>query len=211
MARTAAFEANTGRYDDWFIRHEAAYISELRAVRSLLVQHSFGLEIGVGTGRFAAELGIQTGIDPSRNMLRKARERGLRVAGATAEALPFSDDTFDVCLVVTTICFVDDAAAMVREAYRVLKTGGTLIVGLIDRESRLGREYVAHQSESVFYRQATFYSANEVEALLAQAGFQQPEWVQTLFEPRSRTGVDEPTRPGFGEGSFVAVRARRFG
>ncbi len=35
----------------------------------------------------------------------------------------------------------------------------------------LGREYQAHKAESVFYREATFYSAGEVEHLLLHAGF----------------------------------------
>ena len=163
----------------------------------------------MGTGRFAGELGIQVGIDPSRNMLRRARERGISIAGATAEALPFGDHTFDICLVVTTICFVDDASDMLKEAFRVLKPGAVLAVGLIDRDSLLGQQYLAQQSESVFYREATFFSVAEVAALLADAGFTELNWVQTLFTAPSENAVDEPTRPGFGEGSFVAVSAIR--
>ena len=63
--RTAAFEANIDRYDRWYEEHRRAYRAELDAVRRLLPAAGSGLEIGVGTGRFAAPLGVGVGLDPS--------------------------------------------------------------------------------------------------------------------------------------------------
>ncbi len=203
------FETNTDRYDLWFVRHDAAYFSELSAVRCLLPSRGFGVEIGVGTGRFAAELGVRVGVDPSVNMLQKARSRDLIVLRGVAEALPFPNEAFDYCLIVTTICFVDDAKIMMKEARRVLKPYGSVVIGFIDRESPLGRHYLDHQSENVFYRSATFYSARDVETLLVDAGFGELRWVQTLFKGPSLAQAIEETRVGYGEGSFVAVRAVR--
>jgi ubiquinone/menaquinone biosynthesis C-methylase UbiE len=207
MARTAAFETNVDRYDQWFVRHDAAYFSELTAVRRLLPSRGLGVEIGVGTGRFAAALGIPVGVDPSVGMLRRARSRDLIVTCGIAEALPFSDHAFDYCLIVTTICFVDDPRIMLREARRVLKPYGSLVIGFIDRESPLGRHYLDQQSNNVFYREATFYSARDVESLLMETGFGGLRWVQTLFEEPPKANTIEETRSGHGEGSFVAVRA----
>ena len=65
MARNTTFDAYHGRYDNWYDRHGAAYGSELLAVRSLLPWQGVGLEIGIGTGRFAAPLGVRFDIDPS--------------------------------------------------------------------------------------------------------------------------------------------------
>lgn len=59
------FEKYTDRYDSWFDRHKAVYESELMALSELLVHTGTGMEVGVGTGRFAVPLGIKTGIDPS--------------------------------------------------------------------------------------------------------------------------------------------------
>ncbi|MDA8107199.1 MAG: class I SAM-dependent methyltransferase [Betaproteobacteria bacterium] len=202
------FELFHRRYDEWFERHEAAYLSELLAVRALLPLRGRGLEIGVGTGRFAGPLGVEFGIDPAAEMLGYARSRGVCVAAAVAEALPFADAAFDYTLVVTTICFVDDPTAMLREAARVLRPGGALVIGLIDRESPLGRDYVAHQAENVFYRDAKFYSAAEVGALLAQAGFSDAIWLQTLTQPLSEAREIEPLAEGTGRGAFLVVRAR---
>lgn len=207
MARIAPFERHTQRYERWFGRHEAAYRSELRVLRELLPDRGLGLEIGVGTGRFAKPLGIRVGIDPSLRMLAHARRHGIGVVCAVAESLPFRHDVFDHALIVTTICFVDDARAMLMEACRVLKPEGALIIGFIDRTSRLGRHYETHRHQNVFYRDAVFFSADEVDRLLSETGFGQRIWRQTLTKPLSEMVEVEPSRPGFGDGAFVAVRA----
>ncbi len=209
MPRTAPFELHHRRYDEWFVRHAAAYYSELLAVRALLPWRGRGLAIGVGTGRFAAPLGVQVGIDPAREMLAYATNRGISTVQAVAEALPFPASSFDYALSVTTICFVDDATAMLTEAYRVLKPGGELVIGFIDRSSDLGQHYLAHQAENVFYREATFYSAAEVERLLHDTGFSETVWVQTLSKPLDETHDIEPLHAGYGNGAFVVVKAHR--
>ena len=207
MPRITAFEAHSERYEAWFARHEAAYLSELLAVRALLPWSGRGLEIGVGSGRFAASLGVQVGVDPAPAMLALAAARGIEVVAGTAEHLPFPPASFDYALVVTTLCFVDSPARMLAEAHRVLKPHGSLVIGFIDRDSPLGRDYLAHQAESVFYREATFYSAGDVERLLGEAGFTIRAWGQTLSRSLAETREIEPLQPGRGRCSFVVVSA----
>ncbi len=89
MPRIAAFEAHAERYEAWFVRNETAYLSELLAVRAFLPWSGRGLEIGVGSGRFAAPLGIQVGVDPSPAMLALAAAHGIEVVAGTAENLPW--------------------------------------------------------------------------------------------------------------------------
>jgi SAM-dependent methyltransferase len=208
MPRAAAFEAHHERYEAWFGRHEAAYLTELLALRAFVPWQGRGLEIGVGSGRFAGPLGVQVGVDPSPAMLVHAARRGIQVVEGTAERLPFADASFDHALVVTTICFVDSPAALVAEARRVLRPGGRLVVGFIDRDSPLGRHYLAHKEESVFYREATFFSASEVEGILLGGGFTMAGWGQALSRPLAQALEIEPLRAGRGECAFVVACAR---
>lgn len=209
MARTDPFQLFTAQYDEWFEENRFVYEAELQAVRSLLPTGKHGLEIGAGTGRFAIPLGIETGIEPSGNMRSRARERGLGVLGAVAEFLPFRDATFEFALMVTTICFFDDVSAAFREARRVLSKNGCLIVGFVDRNSRIGQEYVRHQHENVFYREARFHSVEEVIHTMEDAGFHDFSFYQTIFEELHRITEHEAVRPGYGQGSFVVMRGRK--
>jgi SAM-dependent methyltransferase len=208
-AKTAPFDAHSERYDQWFEVHRAAYISELLALRTLVPWDGYGLEIGVGTGRFAGQLGVAVGLDPSDAMLTRAAVRGVETAKGVAEALPFPDGSFDYALVVTTICFVDSPDKMLAEAHRVLRPDGKLVIGFIDRQSGIGRTYLEHQSESVFYCEAVFYSSAEVGELLRARGFIARAWEQTLFRPLAEITEIEPVRPGTGDGAFVVVTADR--
>ncbi len=72
------FDAEHGRYEAWFEHHPLAYHSELLAVRAVLPWQGRGIEIGVGSGRFAGPLGVGLGIDPSGPMLCHAMFEILR-------------------------------------------------------------------------------------------------------------------------------------
>lgn len=182
---------------------------ELLALRAFVPWQGRGIEIGVGSDHFAAPLGVQVGVDPSLAMLGYAAARGIEVVEGTAENLPFAEGSFDHALVVTTICFVDSPARMLAEARRVLRPGGRLVIGFIDRKSALGQDYLAHQAKNVFYREATFYSADEVEQLLLETGFLIDDWGQTLTRPLLKTQEIEPLRAGRGQSAFVVVTATR--
>ena len=209
VLRTEPFSRYHRRYDQWFESHWAAYASELLAVRTLLPTTGLGLEIGVGTGRFAAPLSVEYGIDPVPEMLPYARARGVRVVCAAAEVLPFPDRAFDYVLIVTTLCFVKDPQAMLREAARVLRPRGKIVIGFIDQLSPLGQQYLAHRAHSPFYREARFYSVGEVRNLLREAGFSGASWVQTLRTPLAQIKAVEGVSAGTGKGAFLVVRAQR--
>jgi len=211
MPKISPFQRYTEQYENWFTEHRWIYEAELRAVKALLPESSRGLEVevGVGTGRFAEPLGIKTGLEPSRRMREIAQKRGIKVLAGVAENLPFGDDKFDLVLMVTTVCFLDDIHKAFREAYRVLANGSFFIAGIVDRNSLIGQKYLKHQNESVFYKIATFFSVDEVVKIMRQAGFTDFIFRQTIFRSLSEVNENEPVKPGYGEGSFVAIRGRK--
>jgi len=211
MPKTQPFDENTTEYDDWFTKNRAAYESELQAVRGMLPDEGRGLEIGVGTGKFADPLGITLGIEPSRSMGDVARKRGIRISAGVAEALPVADGRLDFVLMVTVLCFFSDVDSALREVYRVLKIGGTVIIAFIDRESPMGRKYDAGKGDSLFYADANFLSAHEVAVHLEKAGFTNLRFVQTIFYSYKESDEIQPVREGHGEGVFVVVRAEKEG
>lgn len=206
MAHVMPFNRHTDRYEEWFEEHANAYTAELRALRLLLPRTGRGLEIGVGSGRFASPLGLRLGVDPSGRMAAIAREKGIQVAIGTGERLPVKSGSLDYILIVTTICFFDDILQALREAARALRQRGSIIIGLIDKTSELGRFYQAHKEENVFYREATFYSVEDVLYVLEEIDFKEFSFAQTLFSALNRIDESEPVREGFGEGAFVVIR-----
>lgn len=203
------FERNVSDYDAWFEEHAAAYASELQAVRELWPSDGIGLEIGVGTGRFAAELGIRFGVEPAVAMRTLAEDRGIEVFHAKAEALPFADETYDAVLMVTTVCFLDDVAKAFEETFRVLKRGGYFVVGHIVRDSTLGQRYERHKGGSTFYSDARFHSTDDISRAMQEAGFTDLAYRQTLFGDPDAMKKPEAVRVGHGDGAFVVIRGRR--
>jgi ubiquinone/menaquinone biosynthesis C-methylase UbiE len=206
MPKTESQEKHLDRYEQWFMDNPLAYLSEIKAIQALLPKNGAGVEIGVGTGRFAAPLKIRHGVESAAPMAALARKRGVEVSEGTAEKLPFEDDRFDFALMVTTLCFVDDPPAVLREVRRVLKPGGVLVVGLVDRASPLGRSLQKPKGENLFFREAAFHSVAEVVELLRGAGFADFAFTQTLFRPLAAIEGVEPVREGHGKGCFVAIR-----
>jgi ubiquinone/menaquinone biosynthesis C-methylase UbiE len=95
------------------------------------------LEIGVGSGLnlplYGAAADRVCGIDPSLELLDRARERiaaarvPVSLIRASAEQLPFADAAFDTLVMTWTLCSIPNPGAALNEMRRVLKPGGGLL------------------------------------------------------------------------------------
>ena len=192
-------------YDGWFDRHPVLFQSELAAIRLLLPPFEKGVEIGVGTGRFAAALGIRQGLEPLDEYAEIARSRGIEVAKGVAEQMPYADASFDLALMVTVDCFLNDVPKAFAETSRILKEGGTFVVAILDKNGAIAKKY--ERSGSPSYQNAHFHSPEEIVGWMTGAGFSDFHFAQTLVAE----GPASPEAPhtGVGTGSFAVVLGRK--
>jgi ubiquinone/menaquinone biosynthesis C-methylase UbiE len=119
-------------YDSWYDTPKggAIFKEEVQCLRHLGENYSGRwLEVGVGTGRFAQELGIIHGVDSSEQMAVIAKRRGIQVQVGSAMQLPFADSSFDGVLLALTLCFVVNPKQALREEQKQDLSGYFLKAG----------------------------------------------------------------------------------
>lgn len=95
------------------------------------------LDVGCGSGRIIQDLPNAIGLDILLPKLRFLRDRHRRLVQGTVFALPFPSARFDVVICSEVIEHVPDTPQVLRELTRVLRPGGTLILGTPDYSRRL--------------------------------------------------------------------------
>ena len=196
-------------YDAWFDREGSlTFFIEVRAFKSLLSSLPRPwLEIGVGSGRFAQALGIETGVDPSFKLAQMARKRGINAFLGRGEQKLFDEESFGTVFMIVTLCFLDSPLNVLTEANRILVPGGKIVLGLVLRESPWGELYRQKKNEGHrFYKYATFYRYDEVVRLLVKAGFVTERIISTLFQrPGEVHHMEEPKEGYFPDAGFTII------
>jgi SAM-dependent methyltransferase len=205
MAETpgaASFRTSAEAYD----RHIGRYGPELARGLLEIANVSAGqraLDVGCGPGALAAELrqvlgaGGVAAIDPSTSFVEACARRlpGVDARLASAEKLPFPDDSFDVALSQLAVNFMSDPLAGVREMRRVTRPGGTVAAAVWDYagEMTLLRRFwdaavsldpgVAESDEG---RSMPYCTPDELEGLWRDAGLQSPSVSALVVEAEYR-------------------------
>lgn len=90
------------------------------------------LDVGCGTGGnmlLLKEFGAVTGLDLSDEALKLAKDKNFaQLIKGDATKMPFSNDYFDIVSVLDTLEHVEDDKSVFKETFRVLKSGGILII-----------------------------------------------------------------------------------
>jgi SAM-dependent methyltransferase len=141
------------------------------------------LEVGCGTGHWLGSLGsLQArlyGLDLSTGMLRQAQQRPVPYALVRGRAgqPPFAAGTLDLIACINAIHHFEEPQAFVREAQRLLRTGGTLVVIGSDPRSHRHRWYLYDYFAGTYETDlARFSSWGTIVDWMANAGFSRIEW-----------------------------------
>lgn len=228
------FDEHAEAYDTWFMQNRMVLGSELLLFVRAVGQPGVALSVGCGSGLFESlalarhGMAVTFGVDPSPGMATIARKRGLSVALATAEALPYLDETFDTVVFNGSPSYIADLERAFRNGFAVLRPGGQIVVLDVPAESSYGLLYrlaaavgrwgdwrVSGAAPEHPYPLALATGANwrttpDKVKLLETVGFVDLTYYQTLTRhPRySNHGVEEVSE-GYDRGDYVAIRARR--
>jgi ubiquinone/menaquinone biosynthesis C-methylase UbiE len=208
------FDLYAEKYDSWYDSGggKPLYESELQCLKTLTEDcRPPVLEVGVGTGRFAQWLPGTIGIDPAYNVLRFAQRRGVRVALAMGEMLPFKDKTFGCVLLIVTLCFVQSPLYVLKEAKRVLKRNGSIIMGFVPKDSPWGEFYQEKKKMGhPFYSHAIFYSRKDLEKMLCKCEMRISKIRSTLLQrPQENRRIETPIDGFLKEAGFLCIEVKR--
>ncbi|HUU56047.1 MAG TPA: class I SAM-dependent methyltransferase [bacterium] len=163
-------------YDGWF---ETAAGRYARRLEDELLREAVGdvrgrrvLDVGCGTGlhlRLFAEGGAAgVGLEPSGEMLQRARERlagGAYLVRGRAEALPFRNGAFDVVTMITSLEFVADARAALAEASRVCRRR-VVVAALNGLSLSAAWRKIKRNVKATLFRAVRFYEPRELRRAL---------------------------------------------
>lgn len=186
--------------------------SEVEAIRSMLPEgyNLRGIDISLGTGRFTQALGIGEGVESPDISRALSSRRGRKVIDSVVEPLPYKNLSFDFVLMILCIRCFNDLHVAFKEAYRVLRKNGVLVTGFIDRGSILGKKRELRENQYSKTIEVEFFAVDKVIFELNLAEFKEFNICQTLFyNDEDKIEKFQPAKPGYGEGSFVVIQARK--
>jgi ubiquinone/menaquinone biosynthesis C-methylase UbiE len=139
------------------------------------------IDLGCGTGRFSAALANTfsarvTGIDPSEKMLAEARRKAagnVAFRPGSGEALEAADGTVDLVFLSMVFHHLPDPAGTAREALRVLRPGGFVVVRNSSREHAASFAHTKFFPRFAMLAEEHLPSVATMRATFIDAGFAQ--------------------------------------
>ncbi len=227
------FDGYAEKYDEWFMKNENLFTSELRLFKKALgdISGKRLLSVGCGSGLFESYIdcsGIE-GIEPSEDMGRIAEKRGVNIIQyGLIEDVRLPDNSYDVIYFNGSSSYIEDLRPVYEKCLKALKKNGRLILLDVPKESAFGLMYLLgtslHTYDHDFLKgtmpelpyplalasSGAWHTTEEKTEILKALGIRSFSFYQTLIKNPLYTNEEpEEVSEGYKSGGYVAIIAEK--
>jgi len=191
-----AFNVVAESYDIWYKHPQGKQVfdAEKNAVNHMIPKQGIGVEIGAGTGVFAESLTTEERtilcLDPSVEMIKKAKERELPCILGVGDSIPLRK-LIDFGYMITVLEFLNEPIKLFKEVRENSKENHVFSILFINTESNWGDLYrdIGAKGDPVF-QHARFYTLEDVSMMLEEVGYRISDAKGTLNSDPMKQEVD---------------------
>lgn len=227
------FDGYAAQYDEWFMKNEHLFTSELRLFRKVLgdITGKKLLSVGCGSGLFESYIDCTNveGIEPSEDMGRIAEKRGVNVIKyGMIEDVDLPEEEYDIIYFNGSSSYMEDLSPVYGKSLRALKDGGKLILLDVPKESAFGFMYLLGKSLNTYDHEfldgampelpyplalatsGVWHTTEEKINVLKDLGVKDFTFYQTLIRNPLYTNEEpEEVSEGYKSGGYVAIIAEK--
>lgn len=227
------FDGYADKYDEWFMKNENLFTSELRLFEKVLgdITGKKLLSVGCGSGLFESYIDSSNidGIEPSEDMGRIAEKRGINVIKyCLIEDVDLPEETYDIIYFNGSSSYMEDLKPVYEKSLRALKKNGKLILLDVPKESAFGFMYLLGKSLNTYDHEflegampelpyplalassGVWHTTEEKINVLKELGIKNFDFYQTLIKNPLYTNEEpEEVSEGYKSGGYVAIIAEK--
>ena len=227
------FDGYAAKYDEWFMKNENLFISELRLFQTVLgdITGKKLLSVGCGSGLFESYIDCSNveGIEPSEDMGQIAVKRGVNVIKfGLIEDVDLPENEYDIIYFNGSSSYMEDLVPVYEKSLKALKAGGKLILLDVPKESAFGFMYLLGKSLNTYDHEylegampelpyplalassGVWHTTEEKINVLKDLGVSKFNFYQTLVKNPLYTNEEpEEVIEGYKSGGYVAIIAEK--
>ncbi len=227
------FDGYADKYDEWFMKNDRLFTSELRLFEKVLgdISGKKLLSVGCGSGLFESYIDSSNieGIEPSEDMAKIAEKRGINVIKiGLIEDVDLPEAKYDIIYFNGSSSYMEDLSPVYAKCLRALKKDGRLILLDVPKESAFGFMYLLGKSLNTYDHEylkgampelpyplalassGVWHTTEEKINVLKELGIENFSYYQTLVKNPLYTNEEpEEVIEGYKSGGYVAIIAEK--
>lgn len=233
MEKKQKFDGYAAQYDEWFMKNDKLFTSELRLFLKVLgdINGKKLLSVGCGSGLFESYIDCTNveGIEPSKDMGRIAKKRGVNIIRyGMIEDVDLPEEHYDIIYFNGSSSYMENLTPVYEKSLRALKKGGKLILLDVPKESAFGFMYLLGKSLGTYDHEylkdampdlpyplalassGVWHTSEEKIEVLRNLGIEKFTFYQTLIRNPFYTNEEpEEVSSGYKSGGYVAIIAEK--